>query len=92
MIDRDFYKNHGPLKLKYLAEKICAEYEGDDEFEIEDIATLKLANSKEISFFHSAKYKEDLEKTNAGCIILSKDFKLNNTLSISFCRSLSVAM
>ena len=51
MIDKDFYKNHGPLKLRYLAEQIDAEFEGDDEFEIKDIATLKLANSNEISFF-----------------------------------------
>ena len=84
MIDKDFYKNHGPLKLRYLAEQIDAEFEGDDEFEIKDIATLKLANSNEISFFHSAKYKEDFEKTNAGCIIISKDFKLKNTLVKNF--------
>ena len=52
MIDKCFYKNVGPFTLSDIASKLNLDFSGDPNFKIEDIATLDLASSSEISFFH----------------------------------------
>ena len=72
MIDKDFYKNFGPFSLSELALKIDAELHGDKNKKVLDIASLDDAGSSEISFYHNSKYKNDLEKTKAGVIVVGK--------------------
>ena len=77
MIDRDFYKNFGPFSLNELALKIDAKIEGDKNKIIFDIASLSGANDKEVSFYHSSKYKDDFNKTKAGVIVVNNKCKIN---------------
>ena len=56
MIDKCFYKNVGPFTLSDIALKLNLDFSGDPNFKIKDIATLDLASSNEISFFHKKKY------------------------------------
>ena len=78
MIDKDFYKNFGPFSLSELASKINAKICGDKNKEVLDIASLSDANSLEISFYHSSKYKEDFNKTKAGVIVIDKSTKTSS--------------
>ena len=43
-----------------------------------DIASLEDASESEISFYNSAKYKHDLEKTKAGVVVVDKSFKIKS--------------
>ncbi len=72
MIDKCFYNNVGPFTLSDIASKLNLEFSGDPNFIIEDIATLDLASPKEISFFHKNQYREQLNNTKAGVLILKK--------------------
>ena len=73
MIDKCFYKNVGPFTLSDIALKLNLDFSGDPNFKIEDIATLDLASSSEISFFHKKKYIDQLIKSKAGAVILKKE-------------------
>ena len=77
MIDKDFYKNFGPFSLNELALKIDAKIEGDKNKIIFDIASLNDATDKEVSFYHSSKYKDDFNKTKAGVIVVDNKCKIN---------------
>ena len=55
-------------KLSYIAKYIGASLDGDD-IEISSMKSLASASDKDISFFYSNKFKEDLSKTNAGAVI-----------------------
>ena len=77
MIDKDFYKNFGPFSLNELALKIDAKIEGDKNKIIFDIAPLNVATDKEVSFYHSSKYKDDFDKTKAGVIVVDNKCKIN---------------
>ncbi len=72
-----------PYKLSYIAKYIGASLDGDD-IEISSMKSLASASDKDISFFYSNKFKEDLSKTNAGAVITdtanSKYFKGNKLI------------
>ena len=72
MIDKCFYKNVGPFTLSDIASKLNLEFSGNPNFKIEDIATLDSALPSEVSFFHNSKYRDHLNNTKAGVIILKK--------------------
>ena len=55
-------------KLSFIAKYIGASLDGDD-IEISSMKSLASASDKDISFFYSNKFKEDLSKTNAGAVI-----------------------
>ena len=67
--------------LKQLAELTGSTIKGDEQVQINDVATLQDANKGEISFVSNPKYKKLLETTNATVVILSPkladDFKGN---------------
>jgi UDP-3-O-[3-hydroxymyristoyl] glucosamine N-acyltransferase len=60
--------------LSQIAEKIGARLEGEDK-KIKSLATLKDADKNSLSFFHSSKYYEDLKKTKAAGVLISKDYQ-----------------
>ena len=71
-----FFKNHGPLLiseiLKYLNIKID---NINFNHEIIDIKDLNAANTSDISFFHSKKYKDIAKDTKASFCITTEPLK-----------------
>ncbi len=59
--------------LHYITKKIGIEYQGDD-IEITGIHTLSEANSSELSFFNSDKYKDQLAFTKAAAVIIEEKY------------------
>ena len=84
MIDKCFYNNVGPFTLSDIASKLNLEFLGDPDFIIQDIATLDKASPDEISFFHTNKYRVQLNNTRAGAVILKKDEQKKINLKKNF--------
>jgi len=61
------------LKLVDLASQIQAELVGDGDVDILGIATLTDATKQHVSFFHNAKYLQDLKHTQAAAVIISQE-------------------
>lgn len=62
------------ISLKELASQINAELKGDPNHKVASCGTLDAAQGDQLSFIYNAKYTSDLEKTNAGVVILSESF------------------
>ena len=60
------------IALVKLAQLIGVECKS--RLEIENLATLRDANESSLSFFHDAKYLDDLKSTKAGAVILEKKY------------------
>ncbi len=58
--------------LKEIAKFLNLECQKD--LEIKNLATLKDAKEHSLSFFHDAKYLDDLKNTKAGAVILKEEF------------------
>jgi UDP-3-O-[3-hydroxymyristoyl] glucosamine N-acyltransferase len=74
-----FFNNHGPFKLSEIFNsKNCPSFSSEDLLTDEelfyDIKNLNEATSKDITFFHSIKYKDLATKTKAGVCITNKEF------------------
>lgn len=61
-------------KLRNIADFIDAKLMGDASIEITGIAAISKAQKNQISYISSNKHKSDLLHSNAGAIILTKDF------------------
>lgn len=59
--------------LKDIAEHIGADVCGDNDFRISGISTLRLADANELAFLANSAYRQDLERTKAGVVILSPE-------------------
>ncbi|WP_440055742.1 UDP-3-O-(3-hydroxymyristoyl)glucosamine N-acyltransferase [Pseudoalteromonas sp. T1lg65] len=57
--------------LAQLAEYLGAQLQGDENRKIRNIATLATANEDQIAFLANSKYRNQLESTKAGAVILS---------------------
>ena len=86
-----FFKNNGPLKLSELLKptvgfpNLVNDIPNNDNF-IYDVKNLNEATSKDITFFHSIKYKDLAIKSKAyACITKNEFFSLlpNNCIKIS---------
>jgi len=62
------------ITLKKLAEHVNGYIIGDDDAEIDHVATLKNAQKGAISFLTNIKYKPDLETTGATAVIINEKF------------------
>jgi UDP-3-O-[3-hydroxymyristoyl] glucosamine N-acyltransferase len=72
MIDKKFFGELKKVSISELA-KICGfEVVGKKDFQISGIATLKKATSTHLSFFSNKKYIDELRKTSAGAVIITK--------------------
>ena len=60
-------------KLKDICEFIDGELYGDGEIEIRGVAGIKEARQNEITFVANAKYRREMEHTQASAIIIGKD-------------------
>ncbi len=61
------------FNLVEIAKKLDLNLEGDPDYKISSVNNLQEAHESEISFYYSKKFKKDLEETNAGAVILSKN-------------------
>ena len=71
MINKEF-------KLSEIANLLDLSLEGDQNFKVSSISNLQQAKKSDISFYYSKKFKKDLENTNAGAVILSKNDDLDS--------------
>ena len=63
------------LTLKEIAELVGGSIEGDSSVLIQGIGALDSANSNQISYAISEKYKDSLKNSNAGAFIINKSLK-----------------
>ena len=71
-----FFKNYGPLSIKDICKVL--EIKNDNynkKIKIFDVADLISASNKDISFFHSNKYKSQASVTNAAACITTKNLQ-----------------
>ena len=59
--------------LKDIAEHIGADVRGDSDFRISGISTLRLAGANELAFLANSAYRQDLDRTQAGVVILDSE-------------------
>ena len=60
------------MKLSKIAEFLGLKI--SDDIEIDSLLTLKEATANSLSFFHTAKYLNDLKNTKAGAVILQEEY------------------
>ena len=71
-----FFKNYGPLNLKDIYEVLEIKSANfNKKIKIFDIADLNSASTKDISFFHSNKYKSQASITKAAACITTKNLQ-----------------
>ena len=78
-MNNPFFKNHGPFKLSdIISSEIIHLASSEDLIKnkelLYDVKNLNDASSKDITFFHSIKYKDLATKTNAYACITKKEF------------------
>ena len=88
MFKNPFFENKGPVSLKLIFD-ICnlTSNINDKKIKVYDINNLDLSTNKDITFFHSVKYKDQAEQTKAKFCITTKN--LNKYLPNS-CTSIIV--
>ena len=67
-----FFKNYGPLKLKDIYKVLNINNDNNNKTKIFDITDLNSASIKDITFFHSNKYKSQALVTKAAACITTK--------------------
>ena len=78
-MNNPFFKNHGPFKLSDIINFDITQYSSSRDLTkvkelLCDVKNLNDASSKDITFFHSIKYKDLAIKTNAYVCITKKEF------------------
>lgn len=75
MPDSRFFKRSSRLRIGDIADEFLCELnkEADKDFYIEDIAPLKSADKKDLSFFDNIKYKSDFMNTQAGACFVNPE-------------------
>ena len=68
-----FFKNYGPLKLKDIYKVLNINNDNNNKTKIFDITDLNSASIKDITFFHSNKYKSQASVTKAAACITTKN-------------------
>ena len=71
-----FFSNHGPFKVSDILQTLKVECDGIDVNEnVNDIKDLFTSNTNDITFFHSKKYKDLANNTNASFCITTENLK-----------------
>ena len=73
MANNQFFKNKGPFPLKKIISEVKSDLFLKDNHIIEDIQNLDKASNNEITFLHTAKYKELSKNTKALACITSQN-------------------
>lgn len=77
MVDKNFYKNNGPMTLGQIADIIGAELKNPEmaNENINDIASMDKAKDGEICFFYDRKSKEQASKIKAKACVTLEDLQ-----------------
>ena len=68
-----FFKNHGPFKISEIIKFLILNINNlNKDQEINDIKDLVSSSDKDITFFHSKKYKDVAKKTKASFCITTE--------------------
>jgi UDP-3-O-[3-hydroxymyristoyl] glucosamine N-acyltransferase len=70
-------RNPGKLGIKEIAEMTGGEISGNSDVIIEGANTLENAKKGEITFLANPKYRKWLDKTNASCVLISSNLKVD---------------
>jgi UDP-3-O-[3-hydroxymyristoyl] glucosamine N-acyltransferase len=71
-----FFKNNGPFKISIILDELNLKTEvNNNDLDIIDIKNLESSKSKEITFFHSKKYKIAANNTKASFCITTKNLQ-----------------
>ncbi len=71
--------------LKFISEYIDASIVGDDNLQIDNIASLDSAVRGSVTFLANSKYKKLLESTKASAVIVNKGIEVNNETTLLIC-------
>lgn len=66
------------MKLSEIAELVDGDIEGDPRTEISGVGKIETASANEVTFISNPLYEKFYETTNAGCIIVSREFEVVN--------------
>jgi UDP-3-O-[3-hydroxymyristoyl] glucosamine N-acyltransferase len=69
------------LKLSSIAKLLKGELTGDAEKEINNVGKIENASPDEITFFSNPLYEKYVLTTNAGAVIVSKDFRIPDVIN-----------
>ncbi|MBI1239575.1 MAG: UDP-3-O-(3-hydroxymyristoyl)glucosamine N-acyltransferase [Alphaproteobacteria bacterium] len=75
MADPRFFDNHGPFAIAQIASSLGATLEGAGNRMIADTAPLARAAPAHLSFCETAKFKNDLARTQAGAVLVREEMK-----------------
>ena len=82
MSTNPFFLNKGPYSLKYIFDKCDLKVKSNIEKKIiDDIKILHESSTKDITFFHSIKYKDYAQNVKSNICITTE--KLKNTYQIN---------
>lgn len=73
MPNLEFFEKDGPFTVEEIARNINAKIIGDQNFLIQDVATLNLAKPSDIAFLSNAKYLSGYTNTKAGACLISEE-------------------
>ena len=59
------------MRLRELAARLCVAFDGDGERELDGVATLAKAGSRQLSFFANRRYRRQLTASAAGAVVLA---------------------
>ncbi|MGH1441088.1 MAG: UDP-3-O-(3-hydroxymyristoyl)glucosamine N-acyltransferase [Cellvibrionaceae bacterium] len=62
--------------VKALADYVGADYDGDGDYSIDGLATLPEATPSKLSFYVSCRYKDKLQASDAGCVLIREEHKM----------------
>ncbi len=68
------------MRLRELAQRLAAEFEGDPQTEIDDVATLESAGPRQLAFAAGSKAVGQARKSPAGCLVVPLDFPAGRPL------------
>ena len=60
-------------KIKQLADQFNFEFEGDENYEVNSVASITRANAKSVIFLNEKKYKSLLDNTKSKVLITKKN-------------------
>ena len=64
------------MKASEISELLDADLDGDPDLEITNVAKIETANPSEITFISNPLYEKYFQTTNAGAVIVSRDFSI----------------
>ena len=79
------------MKIKEIAKLLSGEIKGNESIEITGIARIEDAREGDITYISHPKYEKYLSKTDASCIILSRESNLSSTKTLLLVNNPTVA-